>query len=362
MNELINSLGKDGLKAAYSLIQSFALYLTIAVAIILLVAYLIVSHKAKEKLASFKTLALGIIVGYAVTLSIIIIFLMIARMDLKAELDTNYFLLLGFFLVLVAYALSTIVCSFLSKKAFKIANLIGLGLCAVYGVVLAIVLPTVSEEFEPLSNAGLYGFSALLIAVIALLAIFLGKDNNPATKTKTIAYAGVLISLSFALSFIKVPVPVNYNGGSFTFASLLPLMLFSYLFGARKGLLAGVVYGVLQFLQSPQMYQGMQVLLDYPIAFGAIGLAGIFKNAKFTNNHFLKFLLGAIIAVVLRYVSHVLSGYYVFSTAWCWEGYGAFAYSVVYNLYCFIDLAILLVPALAMFSSKTFIRELEKHM
>ena len=355
MTELINSLGKDGLKSAYLLIQTFALYLTLAIIAILIIAYIVVKFKAPTKLGFFKNLTIGITIGYAVTLSSIVVFLMVARMHLKAELDANYFLVLGFFVLLIFYAICAIITSLINKKAFKITNYIGLGLSISYAIVLAVLLPTAGEEYKPLSISGMYIFSGLLVLTIALIVIFMGKDNGSSTQSKTLAYAGVCISLSFALSFVKF-FTVGANGGSVTFASLLPLMIFSYCFGARKGLLAGVIYGVLQFLQSPQLYQGMQVLLDYPIAFGAIGLAGIFKNVNIKNN-FVKFALGALIAVTLRYFAHVLSGYYVFSS-WAWEGYGPLAYSLVYNLFCFVDLAVLLVPAFAMFSSKSFSKQL----
>ena len=81
MQEFINSLGKDGLKSAYSLIESFTLYLTIAIAIILLTAFLVVKLRSPEKLSSFKTLTLGLVVGYAVTITAIISFLIVARMS-----------------------------------------------------------------------------------------------------------------------------------------------------------------------------------------------------------------------------------------------------------------------------------------
>jgi thiamine transporter len=280
---------------------------------------------------------------------------MVARMHLKEELDTNYFLLLGLFALLIVYALSALITSLISQKAFKITNLIGLGLSIAYGIVLVCVLPSV---YQPLSAVGMYVFSAVLVIGIALLTIFTGKYTGTASKTKTIAYASVCIALSYALSFIKF-FTVGANGGSVTFASLLPLMIFSYCFGCKKGVFAGVIYGVLQFLQSPQMYQGMQVLLDYPIAFGTIGIAGMFKNAKFTKHEFVKFALGAIIAVTLRYIAHVLSGYYVFNS-WAWEGYSAIGYSLVYNIYCFVDLAIVLIPAFGIFASKSVMNELKK--
>ena len=358
MSELINSLGKDGLKLAYTLIQYFALYLTVAIILVLVIAYLVLKLKKSEKLNSFKTFTGGLAIGYAITLCSVVVFLMVARMNLKAELTTNYFLVLGLFIVLLLYAVSSLICSLVSKKALKINNCIGLAICCLYTVALVFIIPTESPDYQPLSKIGMYSFSIVLVLVITLLAILFGKDNGYKNQTKVIAYAGVSISLSFALSFVKF-FTMGANGGSITFASLLPLMIFSYCFGARKGLYAGIIYGVLQFLQNPQMYQAMQVMLDYPIAFGAIGLAGMFKDVKLIKSPALKFALGALVAVALRYVAHVLSGYYVFSS-WAWEGYSALAYSVVYNSFCFVDLAVLLFPAIAMFSSKAFTRQLEQ--
>ena len=356
MQEFINNLGKDGLKNAYSLLQTFALYLTIALAVIFIVAFIIIKFKANDKLAKFKTLALGIVIGYAVTLICCISFLMFARMGLKGELDANFYVVLGLLALLFVYAIGMMVTSLINKKAFKITNVIGLALSAIYFVVLLFVLPSAGEEYTPLSKVEMYIFSAILVVVIAVLTIFMGKDKGTATKTKEIAYAAVCISLSFALSFVKF-FTMGANGGSITFASLLPLMLFAYCFGARKGVFVGIIYGMLQCLQNPQLYEPMQVLLDYPIAFGAIGLTGAFKNIKGIKSDLAKFVIGACLAITLRYVAHVLSGYYVFSS-WAWPGYGALAYSVVYNLFCFVDLAVLLVPAVLLFVSKSFMKQL----
>lgn len=355
MIDLLNSLGKDGLKAAYSALSDFALYLTLAVAIILAAAFLIIKHKSPDKLNSFKSLSLGVVVGYTVTLTCCISLFMIARLSVKDELDVNFYLILGFCLLLFVYAVVATILSFVNYKAFKICNFIGAGLAIAYALVLLFVLPTVDEDYAPLSFSGMYIFSAILILAIACPCVIFGKDKGTANASKAIAFAGVSIALSFALSYVKLfSLP---QGGSVTLASMLPLIIYAYLFGARKGLFAGVIYGVLQCLQSPQIYQPMQVLLDYPIAFGAIGLAGIVKNLTFIKSPVLKFFFGASIACVGRYCAHFLSGYYVFSS-WAMAGYNALTWSLVYNLFVIAELAIILVVGGILFSSKGFVCQL----
>jgi thiamine transporter len=356
MKDLINSLGKDGLKGAYSLLESFALYLTIAVAVILIATYLVIRFKKSQNLEKFKTLALGIILGYAITLTACISFFMIARLSVKEELDQNFYLMLGFFALLLVYAISMAVTSFMGKTTFKVVNIVGVSLSMAYGLVLLFILPNLGGDYAPLSGVGMYICSILLVVAIALPTAFFGKENGTASPTKSIAYAGVCIALSFALSYVKIfSLP---QGGSVTLASMLPLIIYAYIFGARKGVLAGAIYGILQCLQSPQFYEPMQVLLDYPIAFATIGLAGIFKNLNLKST-LAKFMIGASVACFGRYLAHFLSGYFVFSS-WMMEGYTALTWSLVYNLYVIADLAIILLVGLALFSSKSLSNEFEK--
>ena len=68
------------------------------------------------------------------------------------------------------------------------------------------------------------------------------------------------------------------TGGSVTPGSMLPLMLFSVSFGVGPGLLAGLAYGLLQYLQGGWWLNVWQFLLDYLLAFAALGLAGIAHN------------------------------------------------------------------------------------
>ena len=95
-------------------------------------------------------------------------------------------------------------------------------------------------------------------------------------NTKMMAMGAVCIALSSVLSMIKIwKMP---QGGSITAASMLPLMLFSYVYGMGPGCLVGALYGVLQFIIEPYFLSVPQMLLDYPIAFGMMGLAGLFSR------------------------------------------------------------------------------------
>ena len=122
--------------------------------------------------------------------------------------------------------------------------------------------------------------------------------------------------------------------------------------------MAGVIYGFLQFIQAPWFYHPVQFLLDYPIAFAALGVAGMFKEiGLFKNKQVVGFALGAFIAGILRYFSHVISGVFIFGSADA--SYTAVAWSFLYNSFVFADLAIALVAGLMMFTSKAFVARLE---
>lgn len=202
---------------------------------------------------------------------------------------------------------------------------------------------------------------ALYLSSVALVALVLGLSRLDKSKlefdSKSLAYAGVCLSMSFALSYIKLwDMP---NGGSITLASLLPLSVYAYLFGLKKGIFAGFCYSLLQSIQDPWIIHPAQFLLDYPVAFTAIGLAGIFKNAKaLEQKPALAFSLGAAFVGTLRFVAHVLSGTFAFE-AYA-KGQNPFLYSLVYNSYVFIDIALVVVVGVLLFSSKAFFVELKR--
>ena len=143
-------------------------------------------------------------------------------------------------------------------------------------------------------------------------------------KTKRLALSGILIAMATVLSFIKVfEWPF---GGSITAASMLPLAILGYTYGVRWGLAVGLVHGVIQAITGATMSSAFAgqgagavaaiCLIDYFIAFSVIGLSGMFKGR--IKNHTVGFALGTAVAVFLRYICHVASGYIFFRSYADW--------------------------------------------
>ncbi len=132
-----------------------------------------------------------------------------------------------------------------------------------------------SEVLGRFGDLGATGWITIF-TLLVLTAIIIGLSVSRKTWTaKSLAYAALSIALSFILSYIKIwRMP---NSGSVTLASMLPLMLFSASYGVGPGLLAGAAYGLLQYLQGGYFVHPIQFLLDYPLAFALIGLAGLYR-------------------------------------------------------------------------------------
>lgn len=152
---------------------------------------------------------------------------------------------------------------------------------------------------------------------------------------RQLAFCAVSIALGTVLSNLKLfHFP---TGGSITLLSMLVICLPGYFFGLGAGLMTGVAYGILQLLLDPYVLYPMQLVVDYILAFGALGLSGLFSNAKFG------LIKGYIAGVLGRYVFAVISGW-IFFGSYAWEGWGALPYSLVYNaIYIFAEAAITII-------------------
>ena len=210
------------------------------------------------------------------------------------------------------------------------------------------------EDYESVNSTLLFVGAAVVIAVLAVVSALFGKKSNPKSETRSITFAAISVALSFALSYIRLfRLP---QGGSITLVSVLPLMLYSQMFGVRKGVVAGIVFGLLSAIQDPWILHPAQFLLDYPLAFGCIGLSAIFTQEGIKGKKgILLFACGSILAVTLRYLSHVISGIFAFSM-YAAEGYGAVAWGFLYNTFAFADMAIALGVGVLMLFNSAFLK------
>lgn len=351
------------LKGTIECIRDFSLWVALALAVVLIAVGILINLKFKDKFRTFLTVAISVVVGFSLTLISVLLFLQISRLAIKNELTTNFYLLVGFASLLLIGAITLALLKVFKCKLFKIFLAIFALLFLAFVIVLCVVLPT-EDGFAPLGGNGLFvTLSVLLILVIAVCAFLFDNKNSTTNNTKALTYAGICIAISYALSYIKIFD--GPQGSSITLASMLPVMLYSYIFGTKRGVLAGLVYGSLQALQDPQIYQPLQVLLDYPIAFASLGLAGSFRGKKFLKgNAVLEFILGIIFAGVLRYVAHVLSGYFVFYSYATYSDSVALQnspllYSLVYNSAVLIDALIDVFVGAFLLSSKSMRHQIE---
>ncbi len=154
-------------------------------------------------------------------------------------------------------------------------------------------------------------------------------------SVKGLAVCGVCIALAFVLSFVKLfSAPL---GGSVTLCSMFFICIIGYFFGWKYSLTAALAYGILQFVQKPEIYAPLQVIIDYGCAFTALGLSGFFKDKKFG------LYTGYVVGVAGRFVFATISGF-VFFAEYAPEGWNPLIYSACYNgAYVWIAAAIALV-------------------
>lgn len=162
----------------------------------------------------------------------------------------------------------------------------------------------------------------MLIAFAFLFFVFYFNRNKKIFSTKALTYSGILLAVGIAANQITVfRMP---QGGSITLFSMFFVVFIGYMFGLEVGLVSAIAYGLLNLLIKPSVYTPIQLIFDYILAFGALGLGGIFSKKE-------KALIPAyIVAVIGRYFFSVISGF-VFFGEYTPEGWNPLLYSLWYN-------------------------------
>ena len=158
---------------------------------------------------------------------------------------------------------------------------------------------------------------------------------NTTQKTQRLTVSAVMLAFATVLALVCEMIPfLNLPfGGGFTVASMLPIVIISYMYGIKWGVFTSFTYSIIQvmislvkgstvmalFLPSSEGYMGgigiaiAIIVIDYLVAYTVLGLGGIFRNR--TQNKILALVFGVILALSLRYICHIISGY-IFYGEW----------------------------------------------
>ena len=141
------------------------------------------------------------------------------------------------------------------------------------------------------------------------------------SDTKVLAEGTVIIALTVILKDILPPIYHLPQGGSVSLAGMVPLIWFALRRGLRAGLEVGAVYGLVHMALGGYIVDPVQAIIGYPVAFGALGLAGMFRKYP---------LVGVTVAIFGRFLAHFVEGVWFF---WIYtpEGMNPIVYSAIYN-------------------------------
>jgi thiamine transporter len=147
------------------------------------------------------------------------------------------------------------------------------------------------------------------------------RMSNVSTNVKVLAEGTVIIALSVILKDIFPPIYHLPQGGSVSLAGMVPLIWFALRRGLRAGIEVGAVFGLVHMALGGYIVDPVQAIIGYPLAFGALGLAGLFRKYP---------LVGVAVGISGRFLAHFVEGVWFF---WICapEGMNPLVYSAIYN-------------------------------
>ena len=174
----------------------------------------------------------------------------------------------------------------------------------------------------------------------------------PKMKTKRQTESAMLLALAIVLELIsKAIIPEMPFGGQVTLVAMLPVVLISYRYGVKWGFVSGFCYALLEmalgaktvsaafqpgyFGDDTMIFKAiLMCLLDYLLAYTMMGLGGVFRDK--IKNPGTSLMCGSLVALGARYLSHILSGYLLFSGWADWfftqDGFPAWGAKLVESL------------------------------
>jgi len=195
-----------------------------------------------------------------------------------------------------------------------------------------------TEAYYTPTFAGNMALFLVIAIIFVLMAIFAGKKKK--FQVKQLAFSAMAITLAVVTSTFMKFARLPY-GGSITFFSMFFICFIGYLYGTRAGVLAGIAFGFINLFLDPVIMHPVQLLLDYPITFGCLGLAGVFSKSKYG------LVKGYVFGVIGRYICHVITGC-IFFYMYAPKGWNTFLYSLAYNASYIVPEAVVTVIILSL--------------
>lgn len=151
---------------------------------------------------------------------------------------------------------------------------------------------------------------------------------------KQLVEMGVALALAVVFGLIRVyRLP---QGGSVSL-EMVPIFFIAFRYGPLAGMVTGALYGVLQLFLGAYIVHPLQLILDYPLAFAPLGLAGLFREFMKRGKVWVT-TLAIFIGSLGRFSCHFLSGVIFFAQYAPDEMWGIsiggnpYLYSTLYNL------------------------------
>ena len=158
------------------------------------------------------------------------------------------------------------------------------------------------------------------------------KAQETSSDTKVLVEIIVFSALSGALYAVR-PFTLPF-GGSITLGSMVPVMWLSLRRGFRIGMITGAIFGCIALFEDLILVGAaniiatpLQAVLEYPIAFGVIGLTGLFRNKSAVVA-----VAGAGFSVFIRFLIHSFVGVFVWANVYSFPPeWGLWLWPAVYN-------------------------------
>lgn len=176
------------------------------------------------------------------------------------------------------------------------------------------------------------------------------------SQLQLILEIAIFAALSAILSLFKIyQAP---QGGSISL-EMVPIFFIALRRGLPSGVITGLLVGILGLIFRPEVVHPLQFLFDYPLAFGVLGLAGIFSrqlHQRIANDRTIisTIVISVFLGTSLRLLCHFISGI-AFFAAYTPKGQNVFLYSLSYNLSYLIPTSIVVTIILSLLPKNIFI-------